>query len=99
MKSGAKLVKVSTLDEADLVVESDVGPSIFGSYNNMKSYTTPSFSPDSKTLAIKGLYRFGEESFLEKWLPPKFNPFRESSTGSVVRIWDVANRREVLTLE
>lgn len=93
LDDGATLVSVSAPERGtDLVVESDCGP--LGSYNGMRFYPTAAFSPDSKLLVVTGLYRVDRHSFLGKWLPQKFNPFRRPA-GSIVRVWDVDSRREI----
>lgn len=96
LDSGAKLLEVSSLEETgDFVINGDVGASFWGTYNNMKFYPNPSFSPDSKMLAIKGLYRQSQQPYLSKWVPPQYLPFRGDPGGSVVRVWDVAKGREL----
>jgi WD40 repeat protein len=99
LDSGVKLINASSPGVGtDLVVSDDLGPSAFGIYNNMKSWPTPSFSPDSKMVLVKGLHQFGKEPFLDNWLPQQFNPFRRGSAGSVIRVWDTDSRREVMAL-
>jgi WD40 repeat protein len=98
LDAGAKLLKVSAQERGtDLVVNGDGGASAFVSYNNMKFYPTPSFSPDSKMMVIKGLYRFSQEPLLARWLPRTLNPFRADPGGSVVHLWDTGSRRKVFT--
>ena len=99
LDSGAKLVKTLAPEhEADLIANCD-----FGSYygviiNDMKFYPTPSFSPDSKTIAVTGLFQSGKEPFLGKWLPKQYNPFPSDPGGSVVRVWDTESRQALLAI-
>ena len=81
--AGAKLVKVSTLKEKAHLISGDDRLFFIGDANC-------TFSPDSKLVAIGGLYWQTTEQFLKNWLPTKLNPFTAYSRGQVVRLWDVA---------
>ena len=97
---GAKLLKTSTLEQTGgLVNDNDVGPSHWGTYNNMINYPSCTFSPDGKLVAISGLYREGTTPFWSNWLPAKLDPFPYDHDGSVVRVWDVGTAKEVMAIE
>ncbi len=54
LDSGAKLITTTAPERGtDLVVNGDNGPSAFVTYNNMKSWPTPSFSPDSTMILVE----------------------------------------------
>ena len=98
LDSGAKLVNASAPERGtDLIANGDLGPSKWV-FQTHKWYPTPSFSPDSKMILVKGLHRSWQEPFLGKWLPQQYNPFRADPGGTVVRVWDTESCRELLVL-
>jgi WD40 repeat protein len=101
LDSGAKLIRISAPDgRTDLTVNGDLGPSaFFPAHDGMKSYPTPSFSPDSKMILVPRLYRSGQKPFLGDWLPKQYNPFPAGPDGDVVRVWDTESRREVAAFD
>src|SRR5262249_2894411 len=94
LDSGACLVSVIAPERRrDLVVKGDQGALLI--VDGMKNYPTLSFSPDSKMLAVKELFRFGQEPFLGQWLPPSLSPFSANSHAAYIRLWDTASGREI----
>jgi WD40 repeat protein len=100
LDAGAKLQQVSTQQEGgELTLGGDVGPSHFGTYNNMKFYPQACFSPDGTLVAISKLWRTAKEPPLSKWVPQKYNPCRGRESGPVVRVWDVPKGKELESLD
>jgi len=97
LEAGARLIQVSTLErKGDLTNNDDAGPLFLGLWNGMKSYPSSTFSPDSKIVAIQGLFKWGKEPSLSKWLPDKVTDFLREPSGSLVRLWDVTTRQEIM---
>jgi len=97
LEAGARLVQVSTLErKGDLTNNDDAGPALFGSFNGMKSYPSSTFSPDSKMVAVRRLFKWGKAPSLSKWLPDKVTDFFREPSGSLVRLWDVTTRQEIM---
>jgi WD40 repeat protein len=92
LNSGAELVNVVERNRgAELIVNGDkVKPG-----HHDEDLDVPMFSPDSKLLAVS--LRWSELGKpLDKWLPPKFNPFPERQPRASVRVWSVESGREML---
>ncbi len=93
--NGAVLYRAATmLQHGNLTARDDVGPSIFGTYNNMKQYPSLSFSPDGRLIAVGGLYRFAPQLSWQRWLPSKMSSFLDDSSGSLVRLWETETAKE-----
>jgi WD40 repeat protein len=68
----------------DMTNASDVGPSYFGSYNNIKFYPSVKFSPDGRLAVVTGLH-----------ILPKRGG--RGHSGPVARLWDTETGREVMS--
>ncbi len=96
MSAGAKLIHLSAPERGiDLVVNGDFGR--FGPWamDTEGQESQSSFSRDSKMFIAKGISQLGQEPFLAKWLPDKFNPFPDSPGGPIVRVWQTADGRQL----
>jgi WD40 repeat protein len=101
LDSGAKLIKLSPPQRGDdLVVKSDLVRRVYGrGAFGMQLWPTPTFSPDSKLMLVRGLWRGVKKPYLGDWLPKKYNPFRADPGGAIVRVWDTETRREVFSFD
>jgi WD40 repeat protein len=90
---GARLIQLPTLEEAArLVVDGDVEPFNF----HCCPHPSVKFSPDGKLLAVGGMEEPAREPFLNKMLPPPYNPFPWTKAGLITRVWDVASRTHLM---
>src|SRR5260370_4048340 len=93
--NGAMLYRAATMRQhGNLTAKDDVGPSIFGTYNNMKQNPSLLFSPDGRLIAVGGLYRFAPQLSWQRWLPSKMSSFLDGSSGSVTRLWETETGKE-----
>jgi WD40 repeat protein len=97
MDGGAMLEKVSGTEQRKaLIGNGDDAPKLI--ITNWKVYPNPHFSPDSKMLIVEGLSQEWRKPFLGDLLPERFNPFRGTPGGPIVRVWDVSGHHQLLAL-
>jgi WD40 repeat protein len=88
-ENGAKLYRVAGMQQhGEFTVKNDRGPSMWGSYNNMKEYPSLSFSPNGRLLVVSGLFRTGQTLPFTDWVPRWIRSFVYSADDSVVRLWE-----------
>ncbi|HYV39703.1 MAG TPA: hypothetical protein VE988_28700 [Gemmataceae bacterium] len=91
---GAQLVNITAPEQtASFVNSADNG------YYSGDALASAMFSPDSKTLAIRGINAHSNRPPLDNWLPRSCNPYAAIPDRPFVRVWSVDAQKEVLMLE
>jgi WD40 repeat protein len=94
--NGAELIKSSTGEKVRVFV--NASDECFGS-SQMWHYPKCSFSPDGKTIAIRGLYFNGYLPLFHDWLPAQLNPFPRRLGAWGIRLWDVETAQELAAFD
>src|SRR5262249_6810829 len=64
------------------------------SYNGYKAYPTAQFSPDSRLVAVTGLFDGRERGPVAKWLSRHVAYWPTQRWGNIARVWDAETGRE-----